>query len=401
MHRRGREGSTVRIVFPYIAQFHQIPHSLPIAIEIARRYPAVEVHIAYPGSRYLPFIRRLVSEYAPDVPLRYDRLRLDPFNRLRVMQDRVPWKQAALLANRRYFGGFDAIVTPERTSLFLRRVGVSRPRMIWTRHGAGDREVGFSSNVSQFDFVLMAGRRIEQRLLNQKLIRPGDYKTGVYAKFDWLQPGRQPSPPLFGNERPTVLYNPHFASGLSSWPRFGMRVLEQFAQSERYNLIFAPHVRLFDPARPAHYRAFRRFLGLPHMRIDLGSERSVDMSYTRAADLYLGDVSSQVAEFLHMPRPCLFLNAHQASWRSDPNYAFWHLGRVTDDLADLEAQIDRAFAEYEHYREAQRRYFAESFELPAQGCSAVPAADAIVQYLERTRRSAERQSGILAMPGRG
>src|SRR3546814_2965461 len=45
------------------------------------------------------------------------------------------------------------------------------------------------------------------------------------------------------------------------------------------------------------------------MHIDLGSERSIDMSYTGSADLYLGDVSSQVAEYLYRPRPCVFLNA--------------------------------------------------------------------------------------------
>src|SRR3546814_17702316 len=65
---------------------------------------------------------------------------------------------------------------------------------------------------------------------------------------------------------------------------------------------------------------------LPHMHIDLGSERSIDMSYTGSADLYLGDVSSQVAEYLYRPRPCVFLNAQGVDWQEDPNYRFWSLG---------------------------------------------------------------------------
>lgn len=389
----------MRIVFPYIAQLHQVPHSLPIAIEIARRHPGAEVHIAYPGPSYLPFIRRLIGEYAPAAPLHYDCLSLDPVNRTKVSFGGVPCKSLALLANRSYFDGFDAIVTPERTSLKLRKLGVRRPRLIWTRHGAGDREIGFACDVRQFNFVLMAGRRIEHRLLRQRLIRPGEYAVGVYAKFDWLQPSELPVPRLFENERPTVLYNPHFAGSLSSWPGFGMDVLEQFAASRRYNLIFAPHLRLFDPPRPHKYKPFQRFLGLSHLRIDLGSERSIDMSYTRAADLYLGDVSSQAAEFLFIPRPCVFLNAHRVRWQDDPNYGFWKLGTVTDTVDDLEAQIDRAFAEHEGYREAQQRYFEETFELPKDRRSAAAGADAIVEYLRAQRPRAPVESQAFALTG--
>src|SRR3546814_16391226 len=94
-----------------------------------------------------------------------------------------------------------------------------------------------------------------------------------------------------------------------------MAVLDLFANSNRYNLIFAPHVRLFDPPAAECYAQFERYRKLPHMHIDLGSERSIDMSYTGSADLYLGDVSSQVAEYLYRPRPCVFLNAQRSEER--------------------------------------------------------------------------------------
>lgn len=374
----------MRVVFPYIAQFHQIPHSLPIALELARRHPQVEVHVAYPHARYGEFIARLAREYAPRARLHHHLLRLDPVNRARVRRGAVAWKQLVLLLNRTYFDGFDAVVTPERTSLFLRRIGVRRPQLVWTRHGAGDREVGFSPDVHAFDFVMMAGRRIEQRLLARGLIRPGDYAVGVYAKFDLLRPDA-PAPRLFDNDRPTVLYNPHFRPALSSWPKLGMPVLEAFAQSTRYNLIFAPHVRLFDPPRPADHAPFRRFEGLPHLRIDLGSERSIDMSYTRAADLYLGDVSSQVSEFVFRPRPCLFLDAHGVDWQRDPSYGFWNLGPVIRSAGRIEAEVDAAFARHGEFVEAQRRYVDETFEMEPGSCSAARGADAIAGRLLRPR----------------
>ena len=198
----------MRLVFPYLAQAHQVLHSLPIAAAIAQRHRDVEVHVAAISDAQLDFARRLVARHAPDATIRFDRLPLGPGDaaRLAAGLGRSHFKQYTLLRNRRYFNGFDAVVTPERTSLFLRRIGVRTP-LIWTRHGAGDREIGFADDVRAFDFVLMAGRKIEQRLLAGELIRPGAYVSGVYAKFDWAQGAGER---WFDNDRPTVLYNPHF-----------------------------------------------------------------------------------------------------------------------------------------------------------------------------------------------
>ncbi|MDB5968154.1 MAG: hypothetical protein JWQ90_604 [Hydrocarboniphaga sp.] len=369
----------MRVVFPYLAQAHQLLHSLPIAAAIAARHPRVEVHVSAASPALLDFARRLVVRNAPAARIAFDLLPLGPGDALRLAAGlgKSHFKQYTLLRNRGYFAGFDAVVTPERTSLFLRRIGV-KARLIWTRHGAGDREIGFADDVRDFDFVLMAGRKVEQRLLAGGLIRPGHYVSGVYAKFDWAQSAAGEA--LFDNTRPTVLYNPHFRPGLSSWPRFGRAVLDAFAAGGRYNLVFAPHVRLFDPPTAADYLAFEPYQALPHMRIDLGSERSIDMSYTRAADLYLGDVSSQLAEFLSRPRPCLFLDAHATAWRDDPNYRFWALGPVLTSVAGIEHELDRAIAHHSDHAAAQRLYVDETFELEP-GPSAPRGADAIVGFL--------------------
>lgn len=388
----------MRIVFPYLAQAHQVLHSLPIAAAMAQRHPQIDVHVAAVSRAQLDFARRLVEQHAPGASLSFDCLPLGPGDRLRLRAGLggTHFKQYTLLANRRYFDGFDAIVTPECTSLFLRRLGV-RSRLVWTRHGAGDREVGFRADARRFDFVLVAGRKIERRLLAASVIRPGHYLSGVYAKFDWAR--TQSETPLFAERRPTVLYNPHFRAALSSWPRLGRAVLEAFAASTRYNLIFAPHVRLFDPPTARDASAFARYR-LAHLHVDLGSERSIDMSYTRAADLYLGDVSSQVAEFVIRPRPCLFLDAHARSWQGDPNYAFWTLGPVLSSVRALEAHIDEAFERHAEFLDAQRRYLDETFEL-APGPSAPRAADAIVEDLARAaaRRRERRPRKALTPSG--
>jgi hypothetical protein len=374
----------MKIVFPYLAQPHQVPHSLPIALELARLRPDFEIHTACATPAQQAFVRAQAALHGPGLRLRHELLDPPWYDRLRLHAGfgSVAWKRALLRRHRPYFAGFDAVVTPERSSLYLRQLDLPGTRLIWTRHGAGDREIGFADDVRDFDFVLMAGAKIEERLLAAGLIRPGHYATGIYAKFDWIGDLGQ-RPPLFDNGRPTVLYNPHFRPALSSWPRLGPAVLDRFAASSRYNLIFAPHIRLFDPPTRRQLRQFERWRGLPHVHLDLGSERSIDMSYTAVADLYLGDVSSQVAEYLYRPRPCAFLNAHRVEWQNDPNYRFWTLGPVADTADALETLIDQAFENHVNRIDAQRDYFRTSFGLAPGTPSAARGAEAISRYLTR------------------
>ena len=369
----------MRVVFPYFAQLHQVFHSLPIAAEMARRHRDVEVHAAGSTAAHVSFVRELLARHVPDAPVKVDLLK-------RPLFDRGPAKKRTMMRNLIYLSGFDAIVTPERTSLFLKKlVGLGHARLVWTRHGAGDRAIGFAEDVSTFDYVLVAGPKIEERLLSSGLIRPGHYCTGVYAKFDWAR-GRPPRR-WFDNDRPTVLYNPHFDAKLSSWPSFGLSVLEQFAGSSRYNLIFAPHIRLFDPPTSRKYERFARFAKCPNVRIDLGSVHGIDLGYVESADLYLGDVSSQVAEFVSRPRPCLFLDAHGAAWQDNPDYAFWSLGKVLGSPDRILEQVDEAFASAQGYREVQERYATETFGVAREGGgSAARGADAIVEFLRTDPR---------------
>jgi hypothetical protein len=363
----------MKIVFPYFGQLHQVLHSLPIAAAMAMRHRDVEVHVAAAKPAHLEFIRRMLFEHAPDAPLHIDVLRMP---RLRGF----PIKRRTMIKNRRYLRSFDAIVVPERTSLFMRHLVLGRTQLIWTRHGAGDRAIGFASDVGQFDFVLVAGAKIERRLLAAGLIRPGHYASGIYAKFDWLSKPRH-KPRFFDNDRPTILYNPHFATGLSSWDSHGLAVLEFFAASEHYNLIFAPHVRLFEQRDVKKDRAFDRYACMPHLLIDLGSERSIDMSYVQAADLYLGDVSSQVSEFLIRPRPCLFINSHRVVWQGNPDYLFWTLGPVIEDLDRFAANLVHGVSRHADFAAAQLKYVEETFGSQKGESSGERAADAIVQFV--------------------
>jgi CDP-glycerol glycerophosphotransferase (TagB/SpsB family) len=189
--------------------------------------------------------------------------------------------------------------------------------------------------------------------------------------------------------KPVVLYNPHVSPHLSSWYAMGGQVLDWFAGQDDYQLIFAPHVMLFERPlaisidrlridRPG--RIAERHRLAPNIHVDLGSRQSTTMAYLNRAEIYLGDVSSQVYEFLVRPRPCVFLNAHRVAWRDDPNFAHWHLGDVVDDPAQLMSAIRDMPSRHHLYLERQQRAARETFGEDG-GSPSRRAADAILEFL--------------------
>jgi CDP-glycerol glycerophosphotransferase (TagB/SpsB family) len=106
------------------------------------------------------------------------------------------------------------------------------------------------------------------------------------------------------------------------------------------------------------------------------------MTYMLAADIYLGDVSSQVYEFLLKPRPCIFLNGHSVAWQDNPFYVHWRLGQVIDDVqADLANALERAFDSHPEFLGRQQEAFAYTFYTEPQSTAAQRGADAIASFL--------------------
>lgn len=370
--------SRPRVCFVYIAQDHQVLHSLPIAVSLANRHPSIDVFVAGTSHR-LHFIRQLLRDKAPGARLQLDELRLPAIIRLFSFNGAVAGKKRTLLANRLYLSGFDAIVVPERTSTYLRRICPPWMHLVGTEHGAGDREVTFVPELAHFDFLMLPGRKQARRLVELGYTREGHFASGIYAKFDWTR--SNVAPRIFDNGRPTVLYCPHFSADLSSWHVMGWQVLDYFANSARYNLIFAPHMRLFDAPTAAKYRRFRPYMKLPNIHVDLGSSRCVDMTYTAQADIFVGDVSSQVVEFLSVPRPCVFLNPRQLPWQDDLHFRFWNLGPVVNAIEDLDAALLQAVQSHPRLVKAQRDYIDDSLLGVVPGESGSRGADALASYL--------------------
>jgi hypothetical protein len=373
-------------------QTHQLAHSLPIALALAERGEH-HVTLAYVRARVRSEIERQAD---PALLARMDLVqlglrrggsqalaglleRLVPATRLLIYRDNLD-----------FLASFDAVVVSEKTSLLLKtRYGLDDLKLIHTRHGAGDRAIGFNPESAGFDLVLVSGPKIRDRLIADAGLKPKQIALVGYPKFDLCAgnrfAGQFPAP-----ERPVVLYNPHPSPRLSSWFRHGAAVLEAFRNQDRYNLIFAPHVMLFerkwvvtvDPPSLARVQPpGPEFTPEARIHIDTGSPASSDMSYTNRADIYLGDVSSQVYEFLRVPRPCLFLNSHGVDWRGDPNYLHWQAGPVLASVDGLLDGIDAALATHPDYAPAQQALIDATFSL-SERPSAERAADAITQFLE-------------------
>ena len=385
-------------------QLHQIAHSAPIALELMRSGGSIETRLLATTQPQYDYLQRLLVRHG----LPTDELQLiglpGSLRKLATTLDLlVPFSRVAtLLSNREQFRQLDVLVTPEKTSLLLRSMaGLEALKFIHTRHGAGDRAVGFDHHSGEFDLVLMSGEKIRDRLQAADLLKAGHYAIVGYPKFNLCSHKERLG--LFDNDLPTVLYNPHCSPRLSSWYRYGLDVIEAFYRSGKYNLIFAPHVMLFRKKLQISFDPFRlnrpgripaRYYDCPHIFIDLGSYRSCDMTYTESADCYLGDVSSQVYEFLRRPRPCAFIDAHLTDWRDDPNYSHWNSGPVLIDIDELMPTIDAAFAQHAEYVQAQRSLFTYSIDI-RETPSSQRGAEAILSFIQETfRRNIE--PGIVA-----
>ncbi|GBQ26457.1 hypothetical protein HLH34_16595 [Gluconacetobacter azotocaptans] len=345
------------IAFLYIAESYQCYHAAAIALELAKCGVNVTSFYNDPETPYqLERIRRAVD--GPE--MEYRRLRRSvPTAAMQSIRTLGMFKNMVLRDNAAILDQYDAIVTVEDTVASARRLGISRPKLIYIPHGCGDRARGFTKEAKEFDYILLPGQKSAQRMLDAGLVRADNHMVIGSVKLETCAALSHVYGPLFSTTRPTVLYNAHKARGLSSWPRFIEPMLRQFAGQSEFNLIVAPHTKMFRRRRQA-VRDRWNARSNSTILIDTGSDRCVDMTYTAAADIYVGDVSSQVYEFLVTPKPCVFLNAHRVDWRNNPDFQHWHLGDVVENPGDLMAALQNSITRHALYRARQEEMAGKS-----------------------------------------
>lgn len=374
------------VAFLLLGEPQHVFHAAPVACAMARVAPHLRALFVVTDAALIPLLREVEAVYGVVEPLPV--MLLEPPIRARLLgaltHRHRSYKALTLKRHRHVLDAMTAIVAAERTSTALRAYGVTRPRLIHIPHGAGDGRQGFDARIALFDLTLVAGRKDARRMLAEGLIRPGHYAVSGYIKRDLVQRRGGHPAALFDNARPTVLYNAHFNRALSSWHLHARAIIAAFAAQDRFNLVVAPHIKLFVDASRRERAQWQRLEVPGKIRIDLGSHRSIDATYTSACDLYLGDVSSQVYEFVLRARPCVFLDSHGAHWQDNPDYAHWRMGEV---IAGPEAAIPalaRAPSTFAHYREIQIQAVAAALG-PDDGQAPQRAAAAIADYLRDGR----------------
>src|SRR5579872_3164814 len=294
-------------------QVHQVAHALPIAMALAKRRTGAEIIICSTSERITSELRMLggtaIGNELKLVELKLVSLssrlanaiagRVMPSSKLLIYRD-----------NLEFFKSLDVLVVPEKTSLILKdHYHLDELTIIHARHGAGDRAIGFNTASAGFDHILAAGPKIRDRLVRDAGVPANTISIVGYPKFDLFESPKQGRRPLA--ERPIVLYNPHVAPHLSSWYKSGRAILDWFAANPRFQLIFAPHIMLFErrfaltvqPPRIARPGTIRQSAFNPNdILIDTHSRALTTMEYLNRADIYLGDASSQIYEFLVQPR---------------------------------------------------------------------------------------------------
>jgi len=332
-----------KIAFLSLAQAHQIFHWLPAALRLARE-PGVEVHVLSSSRASLD----LIKGYDPAGTLKLDWL-WTPTLRPDTLFT-LPRRRWTLALHCRSINRFPTVVTTETTSALLRKFPFFRSRMIHLKHGAGDREGGYNPKHKDFELTLVNGEKDKQRLIARGLGTDRNIVVVGYSKFELVRPETA----LFEDSKPVAFYNPHFDRAVSSWFGHAQAILDEMARIDGWNFAVAPHVKLKNGPEVVSPGA--------NVLIDRGSMRSIDMTYTEAAQVYIGDASSQIYEFIRRPRPCIFLNLDDVDWRDNENYAHWHLGQVIERIDQLGPALARAETLQPQFEAAQRAAIARSID---------------------------------------
>lgn len=344
---------------------HQLAHAAGILKAVAETCPQFPLVCAFGTDAIERKLRDIIGEFAADI-LWFD-LALPRFSFFaRALNKIAPSERLMRL---RYHGdslkNAAVIVSTERTCLRLKRKwGSEGPQFIFVPHGAGDRSVTYHPDMVDFDAMLVSGQKVADEMIGHSLAHQDNVEIIGYPKFDVINSERRQR--FFDNDKPVFLYNPHFDPYLSSWYSHGHEIVNWFAfgPGRDFNLILAPHIMLFRKKLHVslEYKVAKmrpeidpRWSDLPNILVDVSSDLLCDMSYTIGSDVYIGDVSSQIYEFLLHARPAFFIDTHSPRGSELP-YLSWQSG-------DVVRSADQLFGLLPDFRDRGRHYHARQLEI--------------------------------------
>ncbi len=375
------ENAKKKVGFVYFEEIHHIPHFIGIAAELSKN-PEYQVDILTYKGKHGYLFKSISLLEAEKINVRQV---VPPF--IRQIIDKISGRKKPSAVylyarHKKLLLSYDALVFTEKNHGYVHkyRKDGGKPYLISVNHGPPGRGYALQPSVKLFDLTLVCGETYANRLKKEGLLTPHHAIVG-YSKFDVVTKEGQHTQP-FKNQRPIVLYNPHFNKVNSSWYTHGLQVLDYFYKSDKYNLVFAPHIYLFNRKgflKPSVIP--KKYFEKENILIDLGSVKSSNMTYVLHSDIYLGDVSSQIYEFLLKPRPAIFINSKKVEWKNNSNYDFWINGDVVTSMEEMVMALKTLSTKKNNYLTVQKQFFKENMYSDPNYSASENAAMAISDFM--------------------
>ena len=232
------------------------------------------------------------------------------------------------------------VSTSHQTPEFLTNNRNDDLKLFYLYHGIGTRSYGFENSLNEYDFIFIPGKYHYKRLQMEAKINKKKLSIVGHPKFEWQDMMNDNIKSFFKNNNPTFYYNPHWDLSLSSYEKWGKKIIQYFLNNKRYNLIFAPHPLIKNYSSRNKINVNVEIAKSNNIIIDFYSDNSIDGSYLNAADVYIGDVSSMVTDFIFKEnKSCIFINSYDIDWRNDKSFNFWNCGKVIDEFEELDSAI--------------------------------------------------------------
>ena len=361
-----------RVLFLYRPGIHHLFHSLYIAIEFSKIQDEYEVAILNTGLDLHKTIKLEISKH---------NAKINYINRSLLFSVLNKTYKNVIRFNKDIIRESDVILTASwGIPRFLQQYNLRDRVVIFTRHGANIGDNEYDKGLPEYDCVFITSEKMYDQLKELSiLINLKSYLRIEYCKFDYLfnNPGLEKN--LFDNDLPVILYNPHFQKHRSSLYNAGEKIIDAIVKSNKYNVILSPHPLV----NKWHFldRIKLKFPKSDKLIKDWSSIHQVNFDYMRKADVYLGDTSSSIYEWLYFNKPMILYDSHDVDWKNVPFYEFWNWGYVVDNPEDLMARLDRIMKGSDPFKkvrqEAKNYAFGE-----VDGKASYRAAMKLYKYLK-------------------
>jgi hypothetical protein len=376
-----RAAHNIAIIF--LDEIHHVNHFISIAVELSKKENITV--LTHPHCQ--PYFFKTLALFDNN-KVNVEKLPTSPFRAFTdaLKKRKLPRKGFWLKKNMsQILGDYDAIIFTDYYHRYVKDARGDKvfPKLIKFPHGPVGRSYSYNKDLLDFDFQLLFGNYHYEQMKTLHLLSK-DYVVAGYPKIDAVKSHSNKT--FFNNQKPVVLYNPHFSPPLSSWHHLGLDILEFFYNQNEFNLIFAPHINLFHDKGGYDASSIpEKYKTAEHILIDTGSDESVNMTYILNSDIYLGDVSSQVYEFIITPRPCIFLNPTDADYKNDYNFRFWQCGDVANSVEDLKNSLGHYKENFKTYKPVQEQISTDNFYIEEGSSASERAAKAIIRYLDKAK----------------